>query len=163
MESRSICRVSLFDRWLILKLEDSHREGLWWNIYNLDQSASSFAVTEQQSLKCFLNYMYRIFHPYGGKHHKVLPLSKSLIPQKLKIPKTSLFYSQKLSAKSFFSYLINSHHLLVKLVTTTKERNEVILNSGNNNAYYFVLHSLSQLRNTLAADFFGSSFLKHLA
>lgn len=33
------------------------------------------------------------FHPYGGKHHKVLPLSKSLIPQKLNPLKTSLFYS----------------------------------------------------------------------
>lgn len=97
------------------------------------------------------------FHSYGGKHHKVLPLSKSLIPQKLKTPQNFTFLLAKLECKIIFflSYLIKSHHLLVKSVTTTKERNEVILNSGNNNAYYFALHSLSQLRNTSAADFLG--------
>lgn len=104
MESRSICWVSLFDPWLILKLEDSHCEGLWWNIYNLDQSTSSFVVTEMQSLKCFLNYMYRIFHPYGGKHPKVLPLSKSLIPHKLNKTQNFTFLLVKLERKIFFFF-----------------------------------------------------------
>ena len=68
--SRSFCRALLFNPWPILKLEDSHCEGLSGIFYNLDQSTSSSAVRE-----VFSEWPVPDLRPIGRRAPTVLPLS----------------------------------------------------------------------------------------